>query len=56
MLVSNGEFMEFVLDNGYSQINYWDREGQAWLKSVQAKHPLFWVEKSNKSYDLRTMN
>ena len=45
MLVSNGEFMKFVLDGGYQKIDCWDREGQAWLKSVKAKHPLFWIKK-----------
>ena len=42
-LVTNGEFLEFVKDGGYEQMEYWDEEGQAFLKRRGAKHPPFWV-------------
>lgn len=54
MLVSNGEFLEFVEDNGYGRPELWDEEGQAWLKSMKPKIPLFWGKDEN-GYTLRTM-
>jgi len=42
-LVSNGEFMEFVLDGGYETKEFWDEEGLKFLERSKAKHPHFWV-------------
>jgi len=54
-LVSNGEFMEFVKDNGYSKLHYFSKDGLKWLDFTQAKHPTFWIKKDNKYY-LRQIN
>lgn len=42
-LVSNGEFLAFVNDSGYRCAEYWDDEGQAFLKRTKTQHPVFWV-------------
>ena len=42
-LVSNGEFMEFVKDGGYTNEAFWDEEGQNFLRISGAKKPTFWV-------------
>ena len=55
MLVSNGEYFEFVQDKGYERPQLWDEEGKAWLKSTRVKMPLFWAQK-NGNYTLRTMS
>ncbi len=46
-LVSNAEFMEFVIDGGYHQKAYWDDEGQKFLEITHATHPPFWVSTPN---------
>jgi len=43
-LVSNKEFMEFVNDGGYTNLDFWDEEGQNFLKRTKATHPPFWVK------------
>jgi len=43
-LVSNGEFMEFVKDDGYETKEYWDDEGLKFLGISGAKYPEFWVK------------
>lgn len=53
-LVSNGEFLEFVLDNGYIKNEYWDEEGLGFLKTTKAKHPHFWILKDG-IYSYRTL-
>ena len=53
-LVSNGEFMEFVLAGGYKNKAFWDDEGLAFLQRSGAKHPPFWVPISN-GYKLRLL-
>ena len=54
-LVSNGEFMEFVLDGGYDNLDFWDDEGREFLSITKAKHPPFWVKKNGK-YRYRTIS
>ena len=54
-LVSNAEFMEFVKDNGYKNLEYWDDEGKEFLKRTQATHPTFWV-KDGEEFKYRTLS
>lgn len=53
-LVSNGEFLEFVEDDGYKTQQYWDAEGWAWVTYQQAEQPKFWV-KNETGYQYRTL-
>ncbi|WP_200415088.1 5-histidylcysteine sulfoxide synthase [Arcobacter sp. FWKO B] len=53
-LVSNQEFMDFVLDGGYENDEYWSDEGLRWRDYKQVKHPHFWVQDGN-NYKYRTM-
>jgi 5-histidylcysteine sulfoxide synthase/putative 4-mercaptohistidine N1-methyltranferase len=43
MLVSNGEFLEFVEAGGYRSDAYWQEEGKGWRDFARASHPGFWV-------------
>ncbi|MBP1675610.1 MAG: hypothetical protein H6Q20_169 [Bacteroidetes bacterium] len=52
MLVSNGEFLSFIQDNGYNTENYWTEEGWSWRCFKQAAMPLFWL-KEGQEYRLR---
>ncbi|APW65875.1 methyltransferase [Poseidonibacter parvus] len=54
-LVSNGEFLEFVKDGGYSKPEMFTKEGKEWLDFTQAKHPVFWSKVDGK-YFLREIN
>lgn len=51
-LISNGEFLDFVKDNGYKNQEYWTGEGWNWCNYKQAEMPLFW-RKNNESFSLR---
>ncbi|MBN2824792.1 MAG: 5-histidylcysteine sulfoxide synthase [Campylobacterales bacterium] len=42
-LVSNAEFMEFVLDGGYEKSEYWSEEGLKFLEIRKTTHPVFWI-------------
>ncbi len=53
-LVSNGEYLAFVKDQGYQKKQYWSDEGWSWLTYQNAEHPKFWV-KSGETYQYRTM-
>ena len=51
-LVSNAEFLPFVLDGGYSTQRWWidasgDDEGWRWCQYRNATHPSFWVAPAN---------
>lgn len=43
-LVTNGEYLEFMRDGGYSDFRHWHAEGWDWVKNSQAKSPLYWHE------------
>ncbi|HIG79018.1 MAG TPA: 5-histidylcysteine sulfoxide synthase, partial [Cycloclasticus sp.] len=53
-LVSNGEFLSFIKDNGYQQKKYWTDEGWNWVQYKKTEHPLFWIKKEDR-YELRTL-
>ncbi|QKF82213.1 putative 5-histidylcysteine sulfoxide synthase / 4-mercaptohistidine N1-methyltransferase OvoA [Halarcobacter ebronensis] len=54
-LVSNGEFMEFVKEGGYTKLHYFSKDGLKWLDFSKAKHPTFWIKKDGRFY-LREIN
>ena len=53
-LTSNGEFLAFVEDGGYTTRDYWDDEGWGWLQHSKACHPSFWI-KTESDYRYRTI-
>jgi len=40
--VTNGEFKNFVEDNGYKRSEVWSAEGWNWRTTVSAEHPVYW--------------
>jgi len=40
--VSNGQFRNFVEDNGYKRSELWTEEGWHWRTAVSAEHPVYW--------------
>ncbi len=43
-LVTNGEYLEFIQDGGYSDFRHWLSEGWEWVKAGQIKAPHYWYE------------
>lgn len=43
-LVSNGEFLEFMRDGGYSNSSYWEDEGNSWREYTNVRMPHFWID------------
>lgn len=54
LLVSNGEYLEFIQADGYKNRAFWNEEGEEWLNYSKAKHPEFWVP-DGKTWALRLM-
>lgn len=42
-LVSNAEYLEFVLADGYQKHEYWSEEGLKFLNTTKVKYPHFWI-------------
>lgn len=40
--VSNGQFRNFVEDNGYKRSELWSAEGWRWRTATSAEHPVYW--------------
>ena len=40
--VNNFDFFNFVLNNGYNNLELWSQEGKIWLKNYPKAHPFFW--------------
>jgi ergothioneine biosynthesis protein EgtB len=41
-LVTNGEFLEFMKDEGYQRYDLWLSDGWAWVNENKVKAPLYW--------------
>ena len=41
-LVTNGEFLAFIEDNGYKQATYWLSQGWDWINQTKVTQPLYW--------------
>jgi ergothioneine biosynthesis protein EgtB len=46
--VTNGEYLEFILDKGYERPELWLADGWTWVKENAAKAPLYWKDDSDK--------
>jgi 5-histidylcysteine sulfoxide synthase len=55
-LVSNGEFMDFVVANGYGVKRWWDDEGLRYLQIRNASSPPFWILQPDGSYTYRALS
>lgn len=41
-LVTNGEFLEFLMDDGYAQFEFWHDEALSWLSANNMRKPMYW--------------
>jgi iron(II)-dependent oxidoreductase len=48
--ITEYQFLEFVLDNGYNNIKYWSNKGLEWKKQNNIKNPLYWLNINNLWY------
>jgi iron(II)-dependent oxidoreductase len=46
-MVTNAEFLQFVLDGGYRESRFWAPADWAWITEKQIGHPAFWMEDGN---------
>jgi ergothioneine biosynthesis protein EgtB len=46
-LVSNAQFAEFTLDNGYQRAHYWSPAGTHWLMQQERSVPLHWSKEGS---------
>ena len=45
-LITNGEYLEFISDGGYSKQAYWSDAGWKWKSYRNSKVPSFWVKQA----------
>jgi ergothioneine biosynthesis protein EgtB len=50
-LVTNGEYLNFIKDNGYKTYNWWLDDGWRWVNQNFIKAPLYWVEKDGEWFE-----
>ena len=41
-LVTNGEYLQFILNGGYRDPQWWLSEGWDWLRANDIAHPIYW--------------
>ena len=44
--VTNGEFLKFVREGGYSERNLWSSKAWDWINKEGVRHPSFWMERA----------
>ncbi len=47
-LVTNKEFLEFILDDGYSRPELWMSKGWEWVQNERTEAPLYWRRQGEK--------
>lgn len=40
--VTNGEFLHFMLDDGYDRFELWHKDGREWVRENDVSAPLYW--------------
>lgn len=45
--VSNAQFLAFVIDEGYLNLDFWTEQGQQWLSQQTNHHPCHWGRDNN---------
>jgi ergothioneine biosynthesis protein EgtB len=50
-LVTNGDFLAFMQENGYAKAQYWLSQGWDWINQQAIKHPLYWVKRDDNWYE-----
>jgi ergothioneine biosynthesis protein EgtB len=51
-LVTNGEYLEFIKDGGYSDFRHWLSDGWAHVQQEAWKHPLYWEQKDDEWFEM----
>ncbi len=49
--ITNGEWLKFIHDGGYTRPEYWLSDGWAWVQSEQITAPLYWVKRDDEWYE-----
>lgn len=49
--INNGEYLEFVKSDAYSNFNLWHSDGYEFIKNNKIKLPPYWVEKNGIIYE-----
>lgn len=52
-LVTNGEFLQFVLDGGYRSSHLWLSEGWSTVEAENWQHPGYWVSRDGEWFEFR---
>jgi ergothioneine biosynthesis protein EgtB len=53
-MVTNGDFLDFINDGGYTNRAWWSDENWAWKEAAGIQHPVFWT-RGDDEWRLRTM-
>lgn len=51
--ITNGMYLDFVLNQGYNTKDYWLEEGWTWLKNNSYIYPIYWKYENNNWYELK---
>lgn len=55
-LVTNGEYLAFMADEGYSRFEHWQMEGIEWARGLDVKAPLYWNQDEEGNWLQYTLN
>jgi ergothioneine biosynthesis protein EgtB len=54
-LVTNAEFLDFILDGGYHNPLLWLSDGWSWRVNNAIESPLYWIKRDNGSFEEYTL-
>jgi len=49
-MLTNGEYIEFIENDGYKRFEFWHEEALAWIKEEQITSPMYWQKREDGWY------
>lgn len=50
-LITNGDYLNFIHDQGYQRHEFWSSDGFRWVKENDIKTPLYWIERDREYWE-----
>ncbi|MDN3671142.1 ergothioneine biosynthesis protein EgtB [Echinicola jeungdonensis] len=55
-LVTNGDYLKFILQGGYQQPEWWHADGWDWVQANKINQPLYWINRTHNQFQYYTLD
>ncbi len=55
-LVTNGDYLKFILQGGYQNPEWWHADGWDWVQNNQISQPMYWINRAHNQFQYYTLD